>query len=225
MNIWIRGLATGAERHITRGPGGDYQPNWSPDGRTIAFFSARAGNSDIWLVGTTTDSLKQLTTDRSMDTNPFFSPDGKRIAFMSDRRGRLEVWVMNADGSGQQPVGETRAGGHFIRWTPDGGSVIFRAESGTQTEIVQVRLSDGAVTHLPKVLSGAHMSWSPRHDIIMDVQGHKALTVYPLTGEPRKVFEFPDPNVRIDYPVWSPDGKWVLFDRAAPGGGDIWILK
>jgi serine/threonine-protein kinase len=225
MNIWIRGLATGAERHITRGSGGDYQPNWSPDGRTIAFFSARAGNSDIWLVGTATDSLKQLTTDRSMDTNPFFSPDGKRIAFMSDRRGRLEVWLMNADGSGQQPVGETRAGGHFIRWTPDGGSVIFRAESGTQTEIVQVRLSDGAVTHLPKVLSGAHMSWSPRHDIIMDVQGHKALTVYPLTGEPRKVFEFPDPNVRIDYPVWSPDGKWVLFDRAAPGGGDIWILR
>ena len=225
MNIWIRNLGTGAERQRTAGAGGDYQPNWSPDGRRIAFFSARSGNSDIWSIVPSGGTLKQLTTDRSMDTNPFFSPDGKRIAFTSDRRGRLEVWVMNADGSGQQPVGETRAGGHFIRWSQDGGSVIFRAESGTATDIVQVRLSDGATTHLPKVVSGAHMSWSPRHDLIMDVQGHKTLAVYPLTGDSYKVFEFPDPNVRIDYPVWSPDGKWVLFDRAAPRGGDIWILK
>jgi Tol biopolymer transport system component/tRNA A-37 threonylcarbamoyl transferase component Bud32 len=225
MNIWIRNLAANAERHITTDAGGDYQPDWSPDGRRIAFFSARAGGSDIWSVGVRGDSLKQLTTDRSMDTNPFFSPDGNLIAFMSDRRGRLEVWVMKADGSAQHPIGETRAGGHFIMWSRDGSSVVFRAESGTQTEIVEVRLSDGATTQLPKVVSGAHMSWSPAHDRIMDVQGHKTITVYPLAGEPYKVFEFPDPNVRIDYPVWSPNGKWVLFDRAAPSGGDIWILK
>jgi len=25
--------------------------------------------------------------------------------------------------------------------------------------------------------------------------------------------------------VWSPDGKWVLFDRFRPQGGDIWMLK
>ncbi|MEA2762086.1 MAG: eukaryotic-like serine/threonine-protein kinase [Gemmatimonadaceae bacterium] len=225
MNIWIRNLVTNAERHITTDAGGDYQPDWSPDGRRIAFFSARAGGSDIWSVGVRGDSLRQLTTDRSSDTNPFFSPDGRQIAFMSDRRGRLEVWVMGEDGSGQHPIGETRAGGHFIRWSRDGSSVVFRAESGTQTEIVEVRLSDGATTHLPKVVSGAHMSWSPAHDRIMDVQGHKTITVYPLVGEPYKVFEFPDPNVRIDYPVWSPNGKWVLFDRAAPSGGDIWILR
>jgi hypothetical protein len=31
-------------------------------------------------------------------------------------------------------------------------------------------------------------------------------------AEPRqKVYEFPDSDVRIDYPVWSPDGRWVIF--------------
>jgi len=29
---------------------------------------------------------------------------------------------------------------------------------------------------------------------------------------------------RVDYPVWSPDGKWVLFDRFRPQGGDIWVI-
>jgi hypothetical protein len=41
------------------------------------------------------------------------------------------------------------------------------------------------------------------------------------SGAPEKVFEFPDPDLRIDYPVWSPDGRWVLFDRFRPQGGDI----
>ena len=45
------------------------------------------------------------------------------------------------------------------------------------------------------------------------------------TKQPEKVFEFEDPDVRIDYPVWSPDGKWVLFDRFRPQGGDIWIME
>ena len=33
MNIWLRSLTDSSERQLTRGPGGDYQPNWSPDGR------------------------------------------------------------------------------------------------------------------------------------------------------------------------------------------------
>jgi hypothetical protein len=27
------------------------------------------------------------------------------------------------------------------------------------------------------------------------------------------------------FAVWSPDGKWVLFDRFRPQGGDIWMIK
>jgi Tol biopolymer transport system component len=56
----------------------------------------------------------------------------------------------------------------------------------------------------------------------MDVAGHKVLWVSPLDGgSPEKVFEFDDPDARIDYPVWSPDGQWILFDRFRPQGGDI----
>jgi serine/threonine protein kinase len=40
-----------------------------------------------------------------------------------------------------------------------------------------------------------------------------------------QIFAFPDPDVRIDYPTWSPDGRWVLFDRAAPKVGDLWLLE
>ena len=56
--------------------------------------------------------------------------------------------------------------------------------------------------------------------------GHKILWVTPVNGPaPQKVFEFSEPDARIDYPVWSPDGKWVLFDRFQPQGGDIWVMQ
>jgi Tol biopolymer transport system component len=58
------------------------------------------------------------------------------------------------------------------------------------------------------------------------VRGHKVLWAYPVAGAPPyKIFEFPDADVRIDYPVWSPDGRWVLFDHAASRGGDLWLLE
>ena len=60
----------------------------------------------------------------------------------------------------------------------------------------------------------------------MDVIGHRVLWVSPVgPGEPQKVFEFADPSVRIDYPVWSPDGRSLIFDRTHPEGGDIWVLR
>ncbi|HSJ75558.1 MAG TPA: protein kinase [Gemmatimonadales bacterium] len=226
MNIWLRSLTDSSERQLTRGPGGDYQPNWSPDGQTLAFFSARSGNADIWAVSVADGKLRQLTQDPETDTNPFYSPDGKQIAFVSDRDGRAEIWVMGADGADPRRVTSIGVGGHFLRYTPDGQSIVFRAETGAQIQIYRVSLDDGALTRMPDVASGAHMSFSPSRSFILDVKGHKALWIFPVNGRPgQEIFAFPNPEIRIDYPTWSPDGRWVLFDRAAPKGGDLWLSE
>ena len=159
--------------------------------------------------------------------NPFFSPDGKLIAYNSDHSGRPEVWVMNADGSEPRQLTDVGLGvmGHFMRWAPSGDAVVFRCQCGGSPMTMQVGLDGGAPETLAEVVGGSHMSFSPDHSRIMDVIGHKALWVSPLNDEkPEKVFEFADPDVRIDYPVWSPDGHWVLFDRFKPRGGDIWLM-
>jgi hypothetical protein len=43
-------------------------------------------------------------------------------------------------------------------------------------------------------------------------------------AEPYEVYQFPDPDVRIDYPRWSRDGRRVVVGRAAPRGADLWTL-
>jgi len=225
MNLWLRG-PDGADRQLTRGAGGDYQPSWAPDGRTLAFFSARAGQNDIWTVEVASGALRRLTTDPGVHINPFYSPDGRWIAYHADRDGRFKPWVMAADGSGQRRLADVGAAGHFLRWTPDSRQVLVAAEppGGAQTLLVDAKT--GATTRLPDVVGGSHMSWSPDHARILDVRGHKALWVTPLRGDSAyQVFEFADPARRIDYPVWSPDGRFVLFDHDVPHGGDIWVLE
>ncbi len=220
MNLYLRSLDDGAERQLTRGAGGDYQANWSPDGGSIAFFSARSGNSDVWTVDVATGELRQITTDTGLDTNPSFSPDGRHIAFHSDRDGRVEVWLIDADGSGERRLTSVGASGHFIRWSPDGRHVYFRKRGDNA---YRVAADGGAPERLVEVRNSSHMSLSPDGAHIMDCEGHKSLWVTPLaTGEPILVREF---DARIDYPVWSPDGRWVTFDLADPRGGDIWLLE
>ena len=222
MNIWLRSLDDGSERQLTSGPGGDYQPDWSPDGTTIVFFSARGGNSDIWTVSIADGALTQLTRPPGTQTNPFYSPDGRQIAFHSDREGRVEVWVMNADGSGQRRLTSVGTGGHFVRWTKDGRGILMAGAGRT----LRLDVATGATTELPHVSSGAHMSFSPDQSRVLDARTHRTLWVHPMDGsEPYEVYDVAEPDMRIDYPAWSPDGKWILFDHASPRGGDIWQLE
>jgi len=226
MNIWLHSVETRQSRQLTRGPGGDYQANWSPDGKRITFFSTRSGTPDIWCVEIETGALKRLTMTDSVDVNPFFSPDGTYIAFNSDRSGRPEVWVMNADGSEARQLTDVGVMGHFLRWSASGDAVIFRCPGRGKPATMRVPLDGSEPEPLAEVAGGSHMSLSSDQTRIMDVIGHKTLWVSPLNGgAPEKVFEFDDPDVRIDYPVWSPDGQWVLFDRFRPQGGDIWMMK
>jgi Tol biopolymer transport system component/tRNA A-37 threonylcarbamoyl transferase component Bud32 len=225
MNIWIHSLDNNSTRQVTRGGGGDFQPSWSPDGRRLAFFSSRSAHLNVWTVDLPSGRLSQLTRNRSIDVNPFFSPDGKSIAYCSDKGGGLEVWVMTADGRDARPLTQVGVMGHFLRWTRSGDAIVFRCPSPTPRSL-EVPVDGGEPRPLPEIAGGAHMSFSPDFSRIIDVVGHKTLWVSPLQdGSPEPVFEFDDPDARIDYPVWSPDGSSVLFDRFRPQGGDVWMME
>ena len=231
MNIWVHEVAAGTSRQVTRGPGGDFQANWSPDGQTLAFFSSRAGSPGIWTVDLESGELKALSPRGGIEINPFFSPDGRRIAYQSDRLGRLEAWVMHADGSDPRPLTDMGVMGHFLRWTRDGRFVILRCPGGGKPVTMRVPVDGGGAEPIGEIAGGAHMSLSPDESLILDVVNHKTLHVSAIDvggrggPPPLPVFESDNAEVRIDYPVWSPDGRLVSFDRFLPRGGDIWMLE
>jgi TolB protein len=119
-------------RRLTPRRGRDeLNPNWSPDGASIAFevnalFNVR--QSDIWLMNADGAGKQRLTSTRFYETNPVFSPDGTRIAFTGDRdnrslsTGRLErgfeLYTMAADGSDVVRVTDNRRADLFPDWQP-----------------------------------------------------------------------------------------------------------
>jgi Tol biopolymer transport system component len=226
MNIWVYSIADSSSRQLTSGHGGDYQPNWSPDAKRIAFFSSRSGSPNIWEAEVASGALRRLTSNSGVNVNPFYSPDGSLLAYQSDEGGRLEVWVMTADASNPRRLTNVGVTGHFMRWTGDGREVVFRCTCSGKPATMKVSVGGGEPQPFADMKGGSHISFSPDHTRIMDVVGHRVLWVSPLSGgKPEIVYEFPDPDVRIDYPFWSPDGKWVLFDRFRPQGGDIWAMS
>ncbi len=225
MNLWLLDTGSGALSQLTDGPGGDFQARFSPDGARLVYFSSRAGHADIWALDLATGRTSPLTDGPSADVNPIFLRDGRRIAFMSDRTGRLEVWVMNADGSDQRQLTDVGVMGHFLAIPPDDSGVVFRCPT-SKPPVLKAPLAGGPPEPVGEISGGAHMTFAPDGSRILDVVAHKVMWVSPLAGgPPARVFGFQDPDARIDYPNWSPDGRWALFDLFRPQGGNIWMME
>jgi Tol biopolymer transport system component len=225
MNLWIKAIVGGGQRQVTKGPGGDYQPNWHCDQRQLLFFSSRAGNSDIWNVDIQSGLLLQLTKVPSLERNPFYSPSCRLVAYESDATGRAELWVMRSNGTEHRQLSNIGISGHFLLWL-DEDRIVFNSPGSAGSRVHMATLSTGEVSEFVNVRGGSHMSKSPDGSHILDVVGHKTLWLTPIDGsDPIRLFEFEDRDERIDYPRFSPDGRKIIFDRVKPSGGDIWILE
>ncbi|GEM_PF-3545237 len=81
------------------------RPEWSPDGKNIAFISAKG----VWVISASGGAPKRLTPDGWKTSAPVYSPDGRYVAFV-----RMEaepdggVWVMDAaDGGNPRQIVKT----------------------------------------------------------------------------------------------------------------------
>ncbi|MGD8359494.1 MAG: DPP IV N-terminal domain-containing protein, partial [Lysobacterales bacterium] len=82
-SLWVQSLGSTTARQLTDGPGYDYQPDWSPDGRYILFARYLDDAVEIYRLELESGSSEQLTSGGDVNLEPRWSPDGKRIAWVS----------------------------------------------------------------------------------------------------------------------------------------------
>src|SRR3954470_6589935 len=99
LDVYVMNRDGTGLRRLTTDPGRDPEPDWSPDGRTIAFQSNRSGDNEIFLMTPRGRFQDPITDNTAEDSQPDWSPDGRLIAFTSDRSGAPDIWVMGDDGT------------------------------------------------------------------------------------------------------------------------------
>lgn len=134
----------------------DLDPQFSPDGRRIAFGSVRSGKTEIWVAAADGTGVHRLTEGPGlMQGSPHWSPDGRRIAFDSQGSdGHSHVWTIEADGGAPQQV-TTAAGDQTVpTWSRDGRWIYFSAIRGGPWDIWRIGASGGANERVTRNGSG-----------------------------------------------------------------------
>src|SRR5207247_376111 len=79
-SLWRQRIGSPVAEQLTTGPGYDYQPDWSSDGRAVAF--ARYANDaiELELLDLTAGTVRALTANGAVHVEPRWWPDGRSLA-------------------------------------------------------------------------------------------------------------------------------------------------
>jgi TolB protein len=189
-DLWILDLATRTARTLTSGPGGDFRPSWSPDGRWIAFSSDRESDLpaakgrwerlhvvDIYVIHPDGTGLKRISEHGNFCGSPKWTGNSKSVV----------AYCMSAEDT----------------WTYR----PFRASDG-ETTLVQIDIATGksapvsagpGIKIFPSVLPSGEIAFFRR-----DTKGQGVCYASGKSGPTGD-------NLRS--PSWSPDGARVVYSR------------
>ena len=97
--IYIADLDGTNITRLTNNNSVDGDPEISPDGKQILFYSNRDGNYEIYKMNIDGSNQARLTNSKAYDWSACWSSDGSKIAFISNRDGDYDIYIMDSDGS------------------------------------------------------------------------------------------------------------------------------
>ena len=236
-DIWMAPVAGGEAVQLTR-TGKDSSPKWSPDGKTMAFLSARSGDSQVYVLsmdGGEGHPLSKLSTGADIVK---WSPDGKTILFTSSVYPDCKDDDCNKKRDEEKDKDKVKAHvaehllfRHWNHWNDGKRSHLFVMASDGSGEAKD--LTAGADYDVPPDQRGdeSDINFSPDSkeicftavtDKVEAISTNGDLFLVPVSGgDAKRITTQPgfDGN-----PVYSPDGKYIAYHAQLTAGyeADRW---
>lgn len=234
-DIWVYDIPRGTLTRLTF-EGSNQHPQWTPDGRRVAFRSNRAGPINLfWKPADGSGAAERLTTSENATQSPSsWSSDGQVLAFFQrsvgedDSNTLRDIWVLPIEGERKpRPFLQTpfeEAGAVF---SPDGNWLAYMStESGRQEIYMQPFPGPGGKSQI-STEGGREPIWARNGREIFYRNGNQMMAVEITTeptfsaGTPKMLFEGGNFQAavmsRAHYDV-TPDGQRFVMIQL--GGSD-----
>ena len=234
-SLWRQRLDSKEAVELTDGPGYDYQPDWSPNGKSVVYVSYRQDAMELWLLDLASGRTKQLTNGGAVNVEPRWSPDGKQLVWVStEYHGRFHVFRADfADGQLANAVrltGETKSvlpryyySAYDMEispvWTPDGKEILFVSNKGHIYGTGGFWLMKAEPGAEAREIHYEETSWKARPDFSPD--GSRMVYSSYLGGQYHNLWMMPargGDSFPLTYNAWdstnirwAPDGKQLAF--------------
>jgi len=246
--LWRQTLGSDAATQLTDGPGYDQQPDWSPDGRWLAYVSYEKDALLLRLLDLTSGESRVLLDNGAANVEPRWSPDGTRLAFVSTAyEGRFHVFVASlANGALGMPrrISEDRDSklpryyysvyDHYLSptWSPDGRELIVvsnRDHIWGSGGVWRMDANDGRML---SEIRNEETTWRARPDWARDGrrvvygsyfgrQWHQLWLMTQTGGDP---FQLTYGEFDATGPRWSPAGDRIAFISNESGNTSLRIV-
>lgn len=216
-NLWLAATGSGRRRQFTYGDWSDSSPQWSPDGRTIAFLSNRQDEkqSQIYLMPVDGGEARALTSLKDMSIGGFeWSPDGKQF-LCTIRRKDQEAITREADEQ-KKKLGVVAR--HITTTNFKGDARGYLPQEKWHIWLINARSGKAS-----QLTTGEHHEdeavWSPDGQwiaYVSNVSENPDLTpaaddlfIMPAEGGPPRQIKTPAGHKLLL--AWSPDQQWIAY--------------
>jgi len=201
-------------------------PQWSPDGKKIAFDSRLLDRWEIDVADLSERIPRKLVTNISDVTRPTWSRDGKWIYFMSNEVGKTGIHRCPAWGGDAVALSNDPRG--FVAHESFDGKTVYFANHGATPVLKQVSLlaQPGAASELnelPRVSAALHWTVSRGGIYFVPADAPRSLRYFDFaTKQVRRIFDT-EKDFGDGLSV-SSDGRWIMYAQDDDVNGDIMLV-